>query len=133
MTYRQIGDQVCAQSQKRIGRKDQAPFGCRTKFSITGSMSVVERTESSVAATPSDALAFSMARMKNLDCGEVSGLNMTPTRAIAGAISLRGPSHLPPTANSNALNPVRLPPGLARLATKPCSTGSDTCVNTTGR
>src|SRR5712691_5583520 len=30
------------------------------------------------------------------------------------------------------LKPVRLPPGFATLATKPCATGSETCRNTTG-
>ena len=70
--------------------------------------------------------------MKNLDCGEVSGLNRTATRARPGAISLSKSSHFPPTENSYMLKPVILPPGLVRLATKPCSTGSETCANTIG-
>jgi len=35
-------------------------------------------------------------------------------------------------AGSKAWNPVMLPPGRARLATKPLSTGSPTCENTIG-
>src|SRR4030088_1809601 len=58
---------------------------------------------------------------KGSDAGacEGSGLNITPTRARRGAISLSKPGHLPPTENSNMLKPVRLPPGLAMVATKP--------------
>src|SRR5205823_11098583 len=82
--------------------------------------------------TPWDGAAASIERMKNLDCGDVSGLNMTPTRARSGAISFSSSSHFPPTENSNMLKPVRLPPGRVTLVTKPCSTGSETCTNTIG-
>ena len=34
--------------------------------------------------------------------------------------------------NSNRVNPVALPPGRAKLATKPAPTGSVTCTNTIG-
>src|SRR6516164_9626140 len=108
------------------------PFGAPAKLSKAGSMSALERTGTAVACTPSVGAAASIDRMKNLDCGDVSGLNMTPMRASPGAISLSNSSHLPPIENSYALKPVRLPPGFATLATKPCATGSETCVNTTG-
>ena len=62
----------------------------------------------------------------------MSGLNIIATRARPGAISLSRSSHLPPTENSVPLKPVRLPPGLGRLATKPCATGSETRTKTTG-
>src|SRR5215831_18084940 len=57
---------------------------------------------------------------------------MTATRVRSGAISLRRPSHLPPIENSYIEKPVTFPPGLARLATRPCVTGSEICTNTTG-
>ena len=41
-------------------------------------------------------------------------------------------NHLPPIGNSYWEKPVRLPPGLVMLATKPWATGSETCKNTTG-
>ncbi len=41
-------------------------------------------------------------------------------------------THLPPTASSKLVKPVRLPPGRASDATMPSSTGSATSRNTTG-
>ena len=87
------------------------PFGARAKRSKAGSMSAVARTGMTLASSPSDSAAASIDRMKKLDCGDASGLNMTPTRARRGEISLSRSSHLPPIENSNMLNPIRLPPG----------------------
>src|SRR5262249_30736309 len=106
--------------------KIRPPFGARAKFSIAGSMSPVARTERVITSTLRDGAAASIERMKNFDWGDVSGLNMTPTRASLGAISLSRSSHLLPIANSYMLKPVRLPPGRVMLATKPCATGSET-------
>ena len=53
-------------------------------------------------------------------------------RVTGGAISLSNSSHLPPIVGSKLVSPVRLPPGCARLATKPLPTGSPTCRNTIG-
>ena len=56
-----------------------------------------------------------------------------PTRETAGAISLSKPTHFAASEGSKRLvNPVRLPPGRAKLLIKPLPTGSDTTVNTTG-
>jgi len=41
-------------------------------------------------------------------------------------------SHLPASEYSNAVNPVALPPGRAKLATAPVPTGSLRLVNTIG-
>src|SRR5262245_60601466 len=78
-------------------------------------MSAVARTETAIACTPSDGAAASTERMKNLDWGEVSGLNMTATRARPGAAALSKSTHLPPIENSYMLKPVRLPPASPRL------------------
>ena len=40
-------------------------------------MSAVARTGTAIACTPSAGAAASTERMKNFDCGDVSGLNMT--------------------------------------------------------
>jgi len=42
------------------------------------------------------------------------------------------PSHFPVMLPSKSKKPVRLPPGLARLSTKPEPTGSETDMNTMG-
>ena len=47
-------------------------------------------------------------------------------------MSLSNSSHLPLSPYSNRLNPVRLPPGRARLSTYPAPTGSITVTNTIG-
>jgi hypothetical protein len=50
--------------------------------------------------------------------GRVTSRN-TAARVIRGAISLSSSSHFPLVLNSNSVNPVALPPGRARLSTKP--------------
>ena len=57
---------------------------------------------------------------------------MIAARLMLGAISLSRFSHLPAKAGSVCLNPVMLPPGRGRLATKPARTGSTTTVKTMG-
>jgi hypothetical protein len=56
----------------------------------------------------------------------------TATRATPGAISLSSSSHFPPMLNSQFMKPVALPPGRAKLSTKPAPTGSLVMVNTIG-
>src|SRR5438034_6201705 len=55
----------------------------------------------------------------------------TATRVTLGAICLSSSSHFPLILYSNAMNPVVLPPGCAKLFTKPAPTGSATAANTT--
>jgi hypothetical protein len=50
----------------------------------------------------------------------------------AGAIPLRSSTHLLGKSGSVVMNPVTLPPGRARLATKPAPIGSATPANTIG-
>ena len=64
--------------------------------------------------------------------GAVAGLNNTATRATGGLICVSIPSHLLAIGASKALKPVMLPPGRARLATKPWPIGSATLTNTIG-
>ena len=60
------------------------------------------------------------------------GLATRAARARRGAISLSIASHLPVMLASYSSRPVRLPPGRARLATKPEPIGSETVTNTIG-
>jgi hypothetical protein len=62
----------------------------------------------------------------------MAGSRRTATRVTSGAICLSSSSHFPPRLNSKFMNPVALPPGRARLSTKPEATGSETAVNTIG-
>jgi hypothetical protein len=57
---------------------------------------------------------------------------MRATRLTLGAISLRISSHFPISGKSMNVKPVMFPPGRARLATKPCPTGSLTTEKTIG-
>src|SRR5262249_31803230 len=52
------------------------------------------------------------------------GLTSTATRTALGTSSRNRPSRLARTSEVKKLMPVALPPGRARLATKPCATGS---------
>ena len=53
-------------------------------------------------------------------------------RVTPGAISLSSSSHFALMPYSNWINPVALPPGRAKLSTKPAPTGSGTITNTIG-
>ncbi len=57
---------------------------------------------------------------------------IAPTCVMRGAISLSNPSHFPLIEDSKFVNPVILPPGCAKFATKPLPIGSETVVNTIG-
>ncbi len=61
-----------------------------------------------------------------------AGSRRTAVRVTFGAICLRSSSHFPHKLYSNVMNPVALPPGRARLLTKPSPTGSTTITNTIG-
>ena len=56
----------------------------------------------------------------------------TATRFTSGVISLSRSSNFAFRLNSNAVKPVLLPPGCARLATRPLPTGSIVNTNTIG-
>ena len=64
--------------------------------------------------------------------GGYSGVAKDATRVTPGAICLSSSSHFPLRPYSNEVKPVALPPGRARLSTKPAPTGSTTCTNTMG-
>src|SRR5436853_507254 len=60
------------------------------------------------------------------------GCRRIATLLTSGAISFSNPSHLPPIPSSKLVNPVTLPPGLAKLSTKPLPTGSAIIGDTIG-
>ena len=62
----------------------------------------------------------------------MSGSRRTAALVTPGAISLSSSNHFPPMPYSNSIKPVALPPGRARLSTKPAPTGSANDVNTIG-
>src|SRR5262245_54899165 len=57
---------------------------------------------------------------------------MTAARVTRGVISLSSSNHFALMPYSNVVKPVALPPGRAKLLTKPAPTGSGVCVNTIG-
>src|SRR5205807_5274765 len=64
--------------------------------------------------------------------GAVFGLKRYATRVMFGARRFSNSSHLPAVERSKFVNPVRLPPGRAKLWTTPAPTGSLTCTNIVG-
>src|SRR5262249_20695865 len=60
------------------------------------------------------------------------GLTITATRTIVGTNSRRSSSRFAVNSPLTRLTPVRLPPGWARLATRPVRTGSSEMRNTMG-
>jgi hypothetical protein len=76
--------------------------------------------------------ATASATRRNATLAADSGLKSTAARLTLGATSLSSPNHLPLMAGSKFWNPVMLPPGRARLVTKPLPTASKTWANTIG-
>src|SRR3984893_17523371 len=64
--------------------------------------------------------------------GYVRELYMRPARLSSGTVALSSSAIFPTTLKSILVKPVILPPGRAKLATKPQPTGSFTMTNTTG-
>jgi len=64
--------------------------------------------------------------------GALAGLTSTATRVAAGTISRRSSSRFATNSVVKILIPVRLPPGRARLATRPSRTGSSATTKTMG-
>src|SRR6516162_3571847 len=60
----------------------------------------------------------------------VWGLKRKATRVSSGAKSLSNSTHFPVIEDSKLVNPVTLPPGREKLATKPSPMGSDTTDRT---
>ena len=64
--------------------------------------------------------------------GTLAGLTSTATRTALGTSSCRSASRLATSSAAKKLTPVALPPGRARLATRPSLTGSSPTPNTIG-
>ena len=62
----------------------------------------------------------------------LSRFRITKTRPTRGATSLSNSNHFPPMLLTKVVMPVMLPPGRAKLSTKPLSAGSPTFTNTIG-
>src|SRR5262249_826717 len=84
-----------------------------------------------VNSTPNDGAAVWIAANPPDPAG-TKGSRTTATRFTPGATSLSSSSNLAPQLNSVEVKPVALPPGRARLATKPLPTGSIVFANTMG-
>src|SRR5262249_14847537 len=105
--------------------------GLPTKAATARSISPASRTSIGFNSTPNDGATAWMAPSWPLPEACLESRN-TATRVRPGAISLSSSNHFPPMPYSVKLNPVALPPGRARLSTKPPPTGSPTFTNTIG-
>src|SRR5205823_5630990 len=95
------------------------------------SISLASRRSSGLNSTPNEGATDWIEANWPIPAGIVAS-RRTAARVTPGAISLSSSSHLPLTPYSDVVNPVALPPGRARLATKPAATGSGVWVNTIG-
>ena len=89
------------------------------------------RTLSGLNSTWNDGATAWIAASWPIETGLV-GSRRIAARATLGAICFSSPSHLPLMPYSTVIKPVTLPPGRAKLATKPAPTGSTTFANTIG-
>src|SRR5262245_53956416 len=95
------------------------------------SISSASRTLTGLTSNPRDGATAWMAPNWPSPA-DMAGSRRMAARVTLGAISLSNSSHFPLMPYSNWTNPVALPPGRARLLTKPAPTGSGTITNTIG-
>src|ERR1700704_524684 len=96
----------------------ELPSGSRAKAPTPDSISPVARTSTGLNSTPNDGATDWIAPHIPMP-DAIAGSRRTATRDKRGAISLSTSSNFPPMLYSNTVKPVVLPPGRARLATKP--------------
>ena len=114
-------------SPSRSGRHSSA----RAKAATARSISAASRTLTGLTSTPNDGATDWIAPNWPIPA-VMAGSRRTAARVTPGAICLSSSSHFPLMPYSNAVKPVALPPGRARLSTKPAPTGSGTITNTIG-
>src|SRR6516164_4007047 len=101
------------------------PFEGCVNAVMARSVSPASRTLIGRTSTPSDEAEAWIAANWPAPAA-MAGFRRNATRFTPGAISLSSSSHLPPKSNSYSIKPVALPPGRARVSTKPAPTGSAT-------
>src|SRR5262245_5452953 len=114
------------------GSTIKPPSGVCAKAVTVALMAAASAAGAAIVATANVCPAASIGCSNASAKGAVCGLNKTAARPTAGATSLSVCSHLPLIENSKFVKPVTLPPGRARLGTKPLPAGSVTCTNTVG-
>src|SRR6266511_1176784 len=107
------------------------PFDPCAKAVTARSSSATLRTSTGLNSTPNEGAADWIAPSWPVPVGRL-GSRMTATRIKRGAICLSNSSHFALLPYSNRVKPVTLPPGRAKLATKPPPTGSVAVANTIG-
>ena len=95
------------------------------------SISPASRTLIGLTSTPTDGATDWMTANWPIPA-VMAGSRRTAARVTPGAICLSSSSHFALKLYSNSIKPVALPPGRARLSTKPAPTGSGTITNTIG-
>ena len=95
------------------------------------SISPASRTSTGLTSTPNDGATDWIAANWPIPAAS-AGSRRTAARVTPGAISLSSSSHFPLMPYSYWVKPVALPPGRARLSTKPAPTGSRSTANTIG-
>ena len=107
------------------------PFGPSAKLVTPRSISPASRTWTGVNSTPSGGATDWMTA--NCPTPEaMAGSRSTAARVTLGATCLSNSSHFALMPYSKWVKPVALPPGRARLLTKPAPTGSVTWTKTIG-
>ena len=107
------------------------PFGVRAKVSMAASIWPASRMLIGVTSNPCEGATACMTANKLVAKAWLASRRIA-IRVKRGAICFSSSTHLPAMLNSQAMNPVTLPPGRAKLSTTPAPTGSTPRVNTMG-
>src|SRR5215831_10285355 len=117
---------------ERARPHDEPPAPSRAIVANAASNSLASRTPISRSLTRSAVAAVSMSR-NDRSLAALAWSKRTAMREARGTASFSSSTHFPANPSSNATdNPVTLPPGRARLSTRPAPTGSATPTKTMG-
>ena len=131
MPGRQRDDQIAMNAASRARRHDQAAIR-RAREGRDGALDLAaSRTLTGLYFHP-ERRRHGLDDAKLPSPADVAASRRTAARVTPGAISLSSSSHFPLRLNSKDMKPVTLPPGRAKLSTKPAPTGSRDRRNTIG-
>src|SRR5262249_12077893 len=133
MPGRERNERIAVKSGVAIRRQNQAPVRHARKH-LNGPLNVGRRVPNGTEHNLDRKRRRRGLRLPQevVIIGSRPGLTTRAARVRCGATSLRIASHLPVMLASKSSRPVILPPGRAKLATKPEPTGSVMLANTIG-
>src|SRR4051794_10664981 len=128
---RRCDDQLTMNRCRALAVTINPTFDLLANAVMPRSISPGSRMASRITSTPTEGAMDWIATHWPIPAGSAAS-RKTAARVTPGAASFSNSRYFPLMPYSNVVKPVTLPPGRARLSTKPAPTGSGVCANTIG-